>query len=283
VQGRVEARHTVPVSVSIAGEVDSFSADVGQDVFEGQILGRIANEGLQTGRDNAQRIVQSAEAKLGTLETAISAARLEAARAHTESVRAADDLNRASKEYDRQKMLHKAGATPRNTYERSEKDYEAARSETEGSADIARRADERVEQAVKEYDNTRKTLEDKRKELEEVQTALAATEVHAPVGGVIVARQGEIGKTLTQQEASALFLIATDISALQAVFPVDPAMKVGDTVMLTFGDASTEPLRAIIRQIKNGEATAEFTSANPAIRPGPCTMHVGFIPVGPPV
>jgi hypothetical protein len=53
-------------------------------------------------------------------------------------------------------------------------------------------------------------------------------------------------------------------------------------VVLTFADVSADPVKAVIRQIRNGEATAEFTSANPVIRPGPCTMHVGFIPVGPP-
>src|ERR1700722_9900875 len=58
-QGRVEAVHTIAIGVSIAGEIDSFSADVGQDVFEGQILARISNQGLQTGLENAQRILQN--------------------------------------------------------------------------------------------------------------------------------------------------------------------------------------------------------------------------------
>jgi HlyD family secretion protein len=273
--GRIEAVHTITVTVSIAGEVDSFSADVGQDVYEGQILARISNQGLETGRDNALRIVQAAEAKLSTLETSISAARLEAARTHTESIRAVEDLNRTSKEYDRQKMLHSAGATPRNTYEKSGKDYEAARNDSEGNAELARQADQKVEQLTKELDATRKTLEDKRKELEEAQAALAAAEVHAPAAGVVVSRQGDIGKTLTQQEAATLFRIATDIAALQVVFAPDPSLKKGDTVELTFTDVPGDPIPAVIREIKNGEATAEFTSANPAIRPGmTCSVHV---------
>jgi multidrug efflux pump subunit AcrA (membrane-fusion protein) len=273
-QGRVEAVHTVPVAVGIAGEVDTFSADVGQDVFEGQILARIVNQGLETGRDTAQRALQAAETKLSTLETSISAARLEAVRAHTDSARAIEDLNRAAKAYDRQKLLHAAGATARNTYEKSEKDFEAARSESEGTAELAKHADAQVEGLVKEYDELKKTIEDKKKELEEVQAALAATEVHAPVAGVVVARQGDIGKTLTQQEAAELFRIATDISALDVKFAPDPGMKKGDTVTLTFGEAAVDSLPAVIQEIKNGEARAEFTSANPAIRPGmTCSIH----------
>ncbi len=271
----MEAVHTIPVSVSIAGEIDIFSAEVGQDVFEGQILARISNAGLDTGRENAARIVQNAEAKLNSLETQISAARLEAVRAHDDATRAREDLDRASKEYERQKKLHVAGATPRNTYEKSGKDYEAASSDADGTTELARHADEHIEELTREYDLTKRTLEDKRKELEEVQAALAATEVHAPVGGVVVARQGDIGKTLTQQEASALFRIATDISALQAVFTPEPSMKPGDKVAITFADLPGDPLLGKVREIKNGEATAEFTSPNPAIRPGmTCSVHL---------
>jgi HlyD family secretion protein len=276
-QGRVDAVHTIPVSVSIAGEIDSFSADVGQDVYEGQILARISNQGLETGRDSAQRILQNAESKVSSLETSISAARLEAARAHTEASRALDEMNRAAKNYERQKMLHNVGATPRNTFEKSEKDYEAAQSDSEGTAEFARRADQNVESLTKELELTKRTLEDKRKSVEDVQAALAATEVHAPAAGVVVSRQGEIGQTLKQQEAAALFRIATDISALEAIFAPDPALKKGDTVSITFTDVPGDPLPAVIREIKNGEARADFTSANPAIRPGMnCAVHVGL-------
>jgi multidrug resistance efflux pump len=275
-QGSVEAVHTVPVAVSIAGEVDTFSADVGQDVFEGQILARISNQGLETGRDNVQRIVQNAEAKLNSLETQISAARLEAVRAHDDAARAREDLDRTGKTYERQKMLQRAGATPRNTYEKSAKDYEAARNDSEGTEELAKHADEHIDRLTKEYDLTKKTLEDKRKELEEAGAALTATEVHAPVGGVVVARQGDIGKTITKQEAAALFRIATDISVLQAVFAPDPGIKVGDKVGITFPDIPGEPLAGTVREIKGGQARAEFTSGNPGIRPGMvCLVHLG--------
>ncbi len=273
-QCRIEAVHTVPVSVAIAGEIDSFSAEIGQDVVEGQVLARISNKGLESGRDNTQRVVKIAEEKLNSLETAISAARLEASRVHTESVRANEDVGRTTKEYERQRMLNNVGATPRLTFEKAQKEYDAARNESEGLIELARRADDRVEELTRELDNTKKTLADKRKELEEVDAAITAMEVHAPVAGMIVARQGEIGKTLTQQEAAALFRIASDISALEAVFPPDAALKQGDTVGITFTDIAGDPLPAVIREIKNGEAVAEFTSANPAIRPlMPCVAH----------
>ena len=275
ITGRVEAVHTIPVGVSIAGEVDSFSAEVGQDVFEGQVLARISNQGLEIGRDSLQRALPAWEQKLSTLETTISAARLEAVRAHDDSVRAQEEMGRTAKAFERQKLLHAAGATPRNAYEKSQKDMETAQTDAEGTSDLATRADQHVQDLTRQYDLLKKTIEDKRKELEEAQAALAATEIHAPAGGVVVARQGEIGKTLTQPEAAALFRIATDISRLEAVFTPDPATKKGDAVTVSFADVPGDPLPGVVREIKDGEAHAEFTSANPAIRPGmACTVQL---------
>lgn len=279
VPGRIDAVHTIPVSVSIAGEIDSFSADVGQDVFEGQVLARISNKGLDTAQENGQKILRNAEEKVNSLESAIIAARLEAARAHDASSRASDDSERASKEFEHQRKLYSAGATPRLVFERSEKDYETARNENDAMADMARRAADHLDALTRELDLNKKTLEDKRREVEDVTAAIAATEVHAPASGIVVARQGEIGKTITQKEAAELFRIAVDIGSLTVTFAPDPSVKVGDTVLVTFSEIPGDPLPAVIRDIRNGEAVAEFTSANPAIRPGmPCGVRIPPVP-----
>lgn len=275
IQGHIEALHMVPVAVPIAGEVDSFSAEVGQDVFEGQVLARISNQGLETGLENAKRILQNAETKLNTLEASISAMRLEAVRARDEAVSAGEDLSHAKREYDRQRMLNDAGATPRNTFAKAQKDYESAKAKEDGSAELARQADQHVEQLTSEYDLAKKTLADKRKELEEAQTAMDAAEIRAPAGGIVVARQGEIGETLTAEQASALFSLATDISALRVAFTPGQGMKPGDRIGITFTDVPVDPIAAVIGEIKNGQATAEFTSPNAAIRPGmSCTIRI---------
>ena len=272
--GHIEAIHTVPVPVPIPGEVDSFSAEVGQEVFEGQVLARISNQGLETGLDNAKRILENAENKFNALESGISAARLEAVRARDESMSARDDLDHATREYQRQRILNDAGATPRNTYQKAQKGYEAAEAKAEATAEIARQADEKITELTNQYNLARKTLEDKRKEMEEAQSAVDAAEIRAPVGGVVLARQGEIGETLTPEQASALFSIATDLSALRVVFPPDPSMKPGDRVTVSFTDVPVEPITAAVTEIKNDQATAEFTSPNAAIRPGmTCTVH----------
>ena len=76
--GTIRAQHTVSVRATVNGQVGSFLADVGQDVYEGQLLARLVNPGLETARETAAKSVENAQAKIGSLEGAIIAARLEA-------------------------------------------------------------------------------------------------------------------------------------------------------------------------------------------------------------
>src|SRR5690242_18688144 len=51
--GKIRAQKVVPVGSMVNGTIEAFLADVGQEVGEGQILARISNHGLETGREMA--------------------------------------------------------------------------------------------------------------------------------------------------------------------------------------------------------------------------------------
>ena len=112
-------------------------------------------------------------------------------------------------------------------------------------------------------------MDDKNQQLEEMQANLAAADVHSPVTGVIVARRGEPGRMLDPDEASELFQIAVDLSLLQAVFEPDPGtlgrIKPGQTAFVTVPDLQTDALPAAIKEMNDGEAVAELTSAHAGI------------------
>src|SRR5437762_10905136 len=48
--GKIRAQHVVGLPPPLEGTVAAFYADVGQVVFEGQLLARIANMGLEAGQ-----------------------------------------------------------------------------------------------------------------------------------------------------------------------------------------------------------------------------------------
>lgn len=270
--GKIRAQHTVTVSATVNGEIGAFLVDVGQDVYEGQLLARIVNPNLESARENAAGTVEKSQAKVNSIESAIIAARLEASRATTDARRAKDQFERTEKLYKRQAMLHGEGATPRQIYEKSEREFESAKGEYQSLDTMARQAEERVASLTQELDSAKKSLEDKNKQLEEMQSDLAAAEVHSPVTGVVIARHGEAGKMLSPEDAGQLFQIAVDLSHLQAVFEPDAAtlqrIRPGQAAFVTVPDLQSDAMPAAIKEAKDGEAIAELIGPNASIRPG---------------
>src|SRR5882724_7296372 len=74
--GKIRAQQVVGVPPPLDGSVAAFYADVGQEVFEGQLLARIANMGLETGQQAAQKEAETAQSRVNSMESEIIAARL---------------------------------------------------------------------------------------------------------------------------------------------------------------------------------------------------------------
>jgi multidrug efflux pump subunit AcrA (membrane-fusion protein) len=270
--GKIEAQQVVLVESASGGSVAEFQADVGQEVTEGALLARISNQALQSADENARAAVEMAQARVEKAGAAITAARLESTRAHADAIRARGGFDRAQRTYQRQKMLHAEGATPRLTYEKSERDYESAQTESDSLEKLARVAEDRVSELVKEQESAKRILEDKLKDAEDAKTNLVAAEVRSPVDGQVVERRGEVGKELTQQDQAELFRIAVNLSELQVRVNPDPdalkRMKAGDQAMVIVADLGGEGIPATVKTVEGSTATAAFTSPNPVVKPG---------------
>src|SRR5207237_8857641 len=134
------------------GTIGAFFADVGQEVFEGQLLARITNEGLETGQEIAHRAVEQAQSRVNTLESDIVSARLEASRARADASRARGEYDRLEKAYRRQQMLFTEGATPKLAYDKSSREFDLAQSEFRTLEQVAANAEARVAELVRNRD-----------------------------------------------------------------------------------------------------------------------------------
>src|SRR5690349_4966226 len=76
--GLIEAQHVVLVGAQVNGMIAEFLADVGQEVYEGELLARITNQGLETARESARAAMEAAQARVDKAGAAIISARLEA-------------------------------------------------------------------------------------------------------------------------------------------------------------------------------------------------------------
>ncbi len=271
----IQAYQAIGVPAPIEGTIESLEVEVGDEVFEGQLLARIKNTGLESAREEAAVALERAQEKLNRLESTVIEGRLESSRASADASRARSEYERAERNYQRQQILVREGATPRLTFEKAEKEYNTAKSEFESLEALAKQVEERVQSMSKELDNSRRALEDKRQDLEHAALQAAAAEVRAPMDGWIVARRGAEGDEVSR-EIKDLFQIAVDLSILQAVVELDPksalVVRAGQPVLLHFQELS-QGVQTSVKEVKDGRAILDFPNPGPSVRPGVTTAQ----------
>ena len=270
--GAIEAQQVTVVGAPVGGTVSEFLADVGREVHEGDLLARIGNEGLQTASEGAKQAMELAQSRVEKAGAAIISARLEATRARADAIRARSDYERTQRTYQRQKMLNSEGATPRLAYEKAQREFESTQTEFQSLEELAKLAENRVAELIKEQESAKLILHDKAAELENATANLAGAEVHSPVDGIVVERKGEVGKELGPQEQAELFRIAVNLAELQLRVSPDPAVlrqiKPGAPALIVVADLAGEGLTGTVKEVQGNQAIVTFTSPNPVLKPG---------------
>lgn len=271
ITGAIRAEHVTGVGASIEGNVEAFLADVGDEVFEGQVLARIGSSGLETSREQASAAVELAQQQVSSGEAAISAARMESSRADADLQRARLQVDRAQKTFERQTTLNKAGATPKLKYEAAAQEFEAAVKEFEIADKAARAAHDNAQTATEKLAALKKNLAQKSEELEDAQGAFESAEVRAPVAGIVVGRKGELGKS-ARDSGDQLFQIATDLFTLQVVADPKAAdlkrIHPGQQALVLVLDLQSAGMAGVVKEIKDPDVIVEFNSSMPGIKPG---------------
>ena len=268
--GLIQPKETVFVPAPIEGTIQEVMADAGSQVFQGQVIARIHNGKLDSTLEAATAEVEKLKTRMANLEGSIIAARLESSRAQGDAQRAKNDLDHAEKSYTRQGLLYKEGATPRLTYEKSERDYKQAQTDSDNLSAVARNAADHIDSLNQELDTAKKLLEQKNQDLEAARQDVASGEVQAPADGLVIARKGTPGEPITKAVKD-FFEIAVNIAVLQAVVQTDPAVqakiKVGQQAVIRVAEFP-EDIRAVVREIKGPVVLVEFASPGPEVKPG---------------
>ena len=189
--GKVQASQVVSVPAPIDGTIEQFLVDVGQDVFEGEVLARIMNTQLDSNLQAATEELDKAQDRVNSTQAEITAARLESSRARADESRTRSEFESAEKVYLRQQMLIREGATPRLVFEKAEQEYKAAKADYDVKQAVARAAQDRIDELNRTLDVYQRMLADRTDSLERARTDIAAGEVRSPVNGLVVARRGQ--------------------------------------------------------------------------------------------
>jgi len=269
-QGKIHARNVVNIAAPIDGIVDQYLVNVGEEVFEGEVLARIKNPELDSVEQTVRTDAERAQAHVTDLEAQLIAARLEVSRARSDAVRAKAEYDRTQKAYTRQKQLLDAGATPRLTFEKAEQDYQNAKAEYEGLSGTAQGAEDHVTSLSKEIENAKTMVQSKSKDLDNAEAQLAGGELRSQVNGVLVARRWQAGDRVDPSMKD-LLQIAVDLSDLQVVVDADPRaadqIHAGQPAVIRIAEAPSA-IEGTVREIKSGQVFVDFTSPAAVIKPG---------------
>jgi len=271
VSGRIQARSTVNVAAPSEGLIESWFVDLNQEVYENQLVGRIRNGRLETEHHQSEAELEKAQSRVATLDADLIGARLEASRATADQMRARAELDRLDRIYQRQKMLNSEGATPRLTYEKAEREYQAAKTEFDARDDVAKQATDRISKLGRDLDAARKAIQEKTEAVENAKANIASGDLHAPVEGVVVGRRGQAGDAVDPSMKD-LLQIATDLTNMQVtVEPPPPALariKAGLVATVRLPELSPDEFPGAVREVRGTEVIVDFTSPAPIVKPG---------------
>jgi HlyD family secretion protein len=236
--GNLAAVITVQVGSQVSGQVKELLVDFNSVVKRNQLIARIDPESFQAKVSQAQAEVESAQATVLNQQAQIERARadVETARAGLAEAKAQTARAQVAVVDTKRDLGRKSELSRRELIARSELDSSQAAAESALAALDAAKAKEqslvasvgsaqaqlRVTEA--QLVSSRAQVTQKRAMLRQAEVDLAHTAILAPVDGVVVSRQVDVGQTVAASlQAPVLFTIAQDLTKMQVDTSVDEA------------------------------------------------------------
>ncbi len=268
--GKTRARTSVAVAAPLVGTLESLEVSDGEEVFEGQLLARIRNTGMEAAKQRSVEDLDRAKGKVSDLESQVLAGRLEASRAGADLARVRAEYDSALRVYERQQKLYREGATARKSYEKAEAEYRGLVEERKGLEETAARSEGLVARLSASVEEAKGRVAEAAAELENTDTEMLLGDVKAPVSGLLIGHAKNAGDEVTRDVVK-LFEIATDLTAMEVLVEVPEAVArrlvLGGKVLVSISEAGA-PLNGTLRGLTGGVAIVEFLSPNGEIKPG---------------
>ena len=236
--GALSAVTTVQVGSQISGMVKQILADYNSPVVKGQLIARIDAEIFEAKVNQARADVESAEAAVLNQQAVLERTRAEldnvraaqaAARANTLKAQVA--VSDAKRTLDRQQDLLKRELVAQSEKDAAQAAYdsvvaalESAQAQEQAAQSAIRAAEAQLRVAEAQLRAAEAQVRQKRAALRQAEVDLDHTFIRAPVDGVVVSRNVDVGQTVAASlQAPVLFTIARDLTRMQVETSVDEA------------------------------------------------------------
>jgi HlyD family secretion protein len=236
--GSLAAVITVQVGSQVSGQVKELLVDFNSVVKRNQLIARIDPESFEAKVSQAKAEVESAQATVLNQQAQIERARADVetaraglaetkaqtARAQVAVVDTKRDLGRKT-ELSRRELIARSDLdSSQAAFESAMAALDAAKAKEQSLVASVGSAQAQLRVAEAQLVSSRAQVTQKRAALRQAEVDLERTAILAPVDGVVVSRQVDVGQTVAASlQAPVLFTIAQDLTKMQVDTSVDEA------------------------------------------------------------
>ncbi|HET7341261.1 MAG TPA: efflux RND transporter periplasmic adaptor subunit, partial [Methylomirabilota bacterium] len=267
--GNLNAVTTVQVGSQVSGQIKELLADFNTVVKKDQVIARIDPEIFQAKVNQAKADVETAKAAVlnqsATVEkaradvesarAALAQGKAQTAKADAATVDAKRIADRNAELFRRELVAQADRDTAGANYDQARAQGEAARANEKAleAAIQSAQAQLRVQEAALKSAGAQ--VDQKTAALVQAQADLDHTTIRAPVNGVVVSRQVDVGQTVAASlQAPVLFTIAEDLTKMQVEVSVDEAdigrIRLDDHASFTVDAFSGQTFSGVVTQIR---------------------------------
>jgi HlyD family secretion protein len=265
--GNPNAVVTVQVGSQVSGTILALYADFNTKVSKGELIARIDPAPFQAKVDQAQANLDAARASVANAEAVVqqslaniqaATSALAAARSNVTKAQAiADD---AKVKVDRRAIMVSKGADALEDLETAQTAYKSAVADHDALLDQQHASEDSVKVAQAQSNVANSLVSANQAQVKEFAAALRSaqldlehTSIKAPVDGVVVSRNVDVGQTVAASLAApTLFLIAQDLTKMQ----VDTNVSEADVGRVRVGQTATFTVDAYPGQVFSGSVTS---------------------------
>ena len=265
--GNPNAVVTVQVGSQVSGSVVALYADFNSKVTKGQLIARIDPAPFQAKVDQARASLEAAQASVANGEAVeqqamanIQSAMSSLAAAKANVVKAQAAVDDAKSKVDRRVALVAKNADSKEDLETAQTTYKSAVAELDAAGAQQHAAEESVKAVQAQLNVAKSLVASNEAQVKQYAAALQAanldlehTKIVAPVDGVVVARNVDVGQTVAASLAApTLFQIAQDLTKMQ----VDTNVSEADVGRIQVNQPATFTVDAYPGRVFKGAVTS---------------------------
>ena len=250
--GTVNPVVTVLVGTQVSGTIQKLFADFNSRVKEGELIAQIDPAIFKAQVSQANAKVESAKAALITAQADIASAK-----SNVENNKANVNKAKVSVEDTKRNLSRSLELFSRNLISASDRDasqtaYDSALAQLEAAQAQQKASEAQLDSVKAKLEAARAQIKQAEAELQLAQVNLEHTRIMAPVTGIVISRNVDVGQTVAASlQAPTLFTIAQDLTEMQ----VDTNVSEADIGRVALGQETTFTVDAFPNLTFHGKVT----------------------------